>query len=83
MVRLLYFSWVRERIGVASEAVTLPSGVETVQALLTFLKTQDALHASALSHSSLRVAVNQIHAQATDPVADGDEIAIFPPLSGG
>ncbi|MBF0270546.1 MAG: molybdopterin converting factor subunit 1 [Magnetococcales bacterium] len=83
MARLLYFSWVREKIGVSSETLPLPPEVVTVQALLDFLKTRDEVHASALAHPALRVAVNQTHARPTDPVADGDEIAIFPPVSGG
>lgn len=83
MARLLYFSWVRERIGVATEEIVLPDPVNTVAGLLDFLKARDAQHAAALDHPSLRVAVNQSHARAGDPVANADEIAIFPPVSGG
>lgn len=83
MALLRYFSWVREKIGVASESVSLPEEVTTVAALRAFLATRTAAHAELLHHPTLRIAVNQRYAQPGDPVADGDEVAIFPPVSGG
>lgn len=83
MARFFYFSWVRERIGRAEERIELPATANTVAALLEFLRGRGEPYAGALADSRLRVAVNQTHAQPGDTVADGDEIAIFPPVSGG
>ncbi|NGZ06116.1 MAG: molybdopterin converting factor subunit 1 [Magnetococcales bacterium] len=83
MARLLYFSWVREKIGTPAEEIPLPADVVTVTRLLDFLRACTPRHAEALAHPTLRVAVNQTHARADDPVSDQDEIAIFPPVSGG
>ncbi|MEO5333848.1 MAG: molybdopterin converting factor subunit 1 [Magnetococcus sp. YQC-5] len=83
MAHLLYFSWVREKIGTPAEQLALPPTVTTVRDLLDFLRARGNAHADALSHPNLRVAVNQTYARLQDTVADTDEIAIFPPVSGG
>ncbi|MBF0165914.1 MAG: molybdopterin converting factor subunit 1 [Magnetococcales bacterium] len=83
MALLRYFSWVREKIGVASESIPLPEEITTVAKLRDFLAARGPTHAELLNHPTLRIAVNQRYAQPGDPVADGDEIAIFPPVSGG
>ncbi|MEO5344921.1 MAG: molybdopterin converting factor subunit 1 [Magnetococcus sp. YQC-9] len=83
MALLRYFSWVREKIGVASESIPLPAEVDTVAALQAFLATRSSAHAELLNHPNLRIAVNQRYARPNDPVADRDEIALFPPVSGG
>ena len=83
MAQILYFAWVREKIGTPQETIHLPAEVTTVQALMRFLRGKGDPHATALADVNLQVAVNQTHAQFQDPVADGDEIAIFPPVSGG
>ena len=84
MIELLYFAWVRERIGVDGEVLALPDGVATVAALLDWLAGRSEGHAAALAdRSRLRVAVDQVFAQAETPVAAGAEVAIFPPVTGG
>lgn len=83
MAQFLYFSWVREKIGTHTEQLTLPATVKTVQEVLGFLQAQSAAHAAALANPNLRIAVNQTYARAQDTVTDQDEIAIFPPVSGG
>ncbi len=83
MARFLYFAWVRERLGRTEERVELPAGVNTVSAVMTFLRERGEPYRSVLADDRLRVAVNQTHARAGDAVADADEIAIFPPVSGG
>ncbi len=81
---LLYFAWLRTRIGQQSETVTLPDGVTTVGALLEWLKQRGPGYAAALEDLSVvRVAVNQDFAALDHPVADGDEVALFPPVTGG
>lgn len=83
-VQVLYFAWLRERAGRAQETVALPDGVATVGDLVAHLAGLDAAHAAAFSHAGLvRAAVNQEFAGIHDPVADGDEVAFFPPVTGG
>lgn len=81
---LLYFAWVRERIGRDSEEIALPADVRTVAALLDWLRSRGGGYAQALEDLSvIRVAVNQEFATPDRAVADGDEIALFPPVTGG
>jgi len=83
-VRLLYFAWLRQKIGVAEETVVLPSEITTVGSLLTWLQARSDAHAEALSDLSVvRVAVNQDYAREADAVSDADEVALFPPVTGG
>lgn len=83
MARIFYFSWVREKVGTPEETVTLPADVNNVAGFMDFLRGKGEPYASVLSHAQLRVAVNQTYARPQDPLTDGDEIAIFPPVSGG
>ena len=84
MMKLLYFSWVRERIGCDEEEITPPAGIDTVGALLAWLATRSPGYAAALAdRSALRVAVNQDYADDSHPVAAHDEVALFPPVTGG
>ena len=81
---LLYFAWVRERIGLDAEEIALPADVQTVAALLAWLRGRGGGYAHALEDLSVvRVAVNQEFAAPDNAVADGDEVALFPPVTGG
>ena len=83
-MKLLYFAWVREKTGVAEEDVTLPAEVGDVRALVDWLKGRGATYQAALADLAVvRVAVNQEHVDLDHPVADGDEVAFFPPVTGG
>ena len=83
-MRLLYFAWLRARIGCAEEEVELPSDVRTVAALLDWLRSRGGRYAEALRDLSVvRVAVNQDYVAREHPVREGDEVAIFPPVTGG
>lgn len=83
-MKILYFAWVRSRVGVGEEHVDPPAQVKTVAALLEWLKTRSPGHAAALADTKLvRVAVNQDYAKPDHAVAPNDEIAIFPPVTGG
>lgn len=83
-MKLLYFAWLRERIGCAEEEVTPPPEVRDVAALLDWLRRRDARHAAALADlSAVRVAVNQDYARPDAPVGPEDEVALFPPVTGG
>jgi len=83
-LRLLYFAWLRERVGVAEEAVALPAQVATVGALLGWLRGRGPGFAAAFAPGlPVRCAVNQDFAGPDTPVAPGDEVAFFPPVTGG
>lgn len=84
MIELLYFAWVRERIGVDGEVLPLPPEVATVAALLDWLAGRSPGHAAALAdRRAIRVAVDQAFVGFDAPVAAGAEVAIFPPVTGG
>ncbi len=83
-LRLLYFAWLRERVGMAEEAVALPAEVATVGALLGWLRARGPGFAAAFAPGlPVRCAVNQAFAGPDTPVAPGDEVAFFPPVTGG
>lgn len=83
-MRILYFAWLRERTGVDQEEVTPPPAVKDVATLVAWLKGRSLGHAAALDDSArVRVAVNQEAVGDDHPVATGDEIAFFPPMTGG
>ncbi len=83
-VKLMYFAWVRTRTGTGSETLALPPEVRDVRGLIDWLKTRSPGHADALKASeAIRIAVNQTYVPLDHPVKPGDEIAIFPPVTGG
>jgi sulfur-carrier protein len=83
-VRVLYFAWLRARIGCAEEELALPPEIRDVAGLLAWLKARGPRHAEALRDLSVvRVAVNQDYVGREHPVHAGDEVAIFPPMTGG
>lgn len=84
MTKLLYFSWVRERIGLASEERDIPASVTTVEQFLEWMSGQGPEYENALAEaSSLRVALDQTHVTSDAPISGAREIAIFPPMTGG
>lgn len=83
-MKLLYFAWVREKIGRSEEELSVPEGIGDVEALIAWLRERGPAYSDALSDMSLvRVAVNQDHADLTTKIADTDEVALFPPVTGG
>jgi molybdopterin synthase sulfur carrier subunit len=83
-MKLIYFAWLRSRIGLAEEQVDAPAEVRTVNDLLAWLKTRGPGYALALADLSvIRVAVNQDYAGRDQMLAPGDEVALFPPVTGG
>lgn len=84
MTKLIYFAWVRERIGKTEEDVDLPSDVKTVSDLLLWLKSRGEEFESALQHPEvIRVAINQEHVDHRELIGSATEIALFPPMTGG
>ena len=83
-MRVLYFAWMRERMGRSEEDLSPPPGVATVGALVDWLRARDAAGAAAFAETAIvRAAVNQEFAQPGTPVREGDEVAFFPPVTGG
>lgn len=84
MVKLLYFARLREDLGTGAETLALPAGVGTVAGLRAHLMARGGAWASVLAHGkALRVAVNQEMADPVTPIKAGDEVAFFPPVTGG
>jgi sulfur-carrier protein len=84
MAQFLYFAWVRERIGSDGETRSVPPSVATVGEMLDWLSTRSPGHAAALAdRKAIRVAVNQAFVDDFATVTDHDEIAVFPPVTGG
>jgi len=83
-VRVLYFAALREQLGTPGEEVEVPAGVATVAALRSHLRSRGGAWQLALADGKLiRMAVNQDMVQPTAAVKAGDEVAFFPPVTGG
>lgn len=81
---LLYFAWVRQKIGISGEQLDLPDTVRTVAALADYLRLRGGGYADAFADMKrLRAAVNQEHVQFDASVRTNDEVAFFPPVTGG
>ena len=82
MIDVLYFAWLRERIGVPKESIE--TGAETVADLVEELKARSEAHALAFSDvASVRAAVDQDLVDMSAPIAGAREVAFFPPMTGG
>jgi len=83
-MKLLYFAWLRAKIGIAEERVEPPAEVATVAALLDWLRSRGPGFAEALKDTRVvRVAVNQEYVGWDHKLRPGDEVALFPPVTGG
>jgi sulfur-carrier protein len=83
-VKLVYFAWVRQKVGRSEETVDLPNDVATVGALAAWLKARGGGYAEAFADAKrVRAAVNQEHVDFAAPIKAGDEVAFFPPVTGG
>lgn len=84
VVKLVYFAWVRERIGVPGEQLVLPAELVTIADLVTWLKQKDEGYANAFADAGLiRAAIDQVHVKPDALLAGAREIAFFPPMTGG
>lgn len=83
-MRLLYFAWVREKTGTGQEEVDLPEEVVTVADLIAWLKTRGPEFGAAFENPSLiRAAIDQTHVNHDASITQADEVAFFPPVTGG
>jgi molybdopterin synthase sulfur carrier subunit len=83
MIQLRYFASLRERLGIGDEIVAFPDDVATVAGLQRWLQDRGEPWSEALADERLLVAVNHEVAVRTTGIRDGDEIAWFPPVTGG
>jgi molybdopterin synthase sulfur carrier subunit len=83
-MKLRYFAWLRQKIGTAAEEIDLPADVRDVAGLIAHLKARGPGHAAAFAEMAVvKVAVNQTYVPFDHPLVSGDEVAFFPPVTGG
>ncbi|WP_458093631.1 molybdopterin converting factor subunit 1 [Roseomonas sp. WA12] len=83
-MKILYFAWLRQRAGIGEEQVSPPPEVRDVGELMRWLATRSPGHAQAFADlAQVRAAVNQDFCGPDHPVKPGDEVAFFPPVTGG
>ncbi len=83
-LKLLYFAWVREKIGIAQEDVACPADIQTVADLIEWQKLRGDEYAAAFERAGvIRTAIDKTHARADQSITGAREIAFFPPVTGG
>jgi len=83
-MRLLYFAWVKEKVGRASEDIQLPAEIATIAELIAWLKTRGPEFANAFARDEIiRAAIDQNHVRRDARIGTAREIAFFPPVTGG
>jgi molybdopterin synthase sulfur carrier subunit len=83
-MKLLYFAWVRERIGKEQEVVELPGNVTTIGDLVSWLAARGDEYAHAFANPKVvRAAIDRRHVKPETPLAGAREVAFFPPMTGG
>ncbi len=83
-MQIIYFASIREQIGKSEETIQKPEHVNTVAELVAHLRSLgDNYHNALESMMFVRIAVNQTHAQPDHPISNTDEVAFFPPVTGG
>ena len=83
-MRVLYFAWVKEKVGVTEEEIQPPAGVVTIAQLIDWLKARGPEFADAFAKSEvIRAAIDRIHVRHDAKIAGAREIAFFPPVTGG
>lgn len=83
-MKVLYFAWLRERVGLSEEEVSPPAEVRTVADLASWLTTRSPGHAHAFENPRVvRAALDHRHAKADAPLSGAREVAFFPPMTGG
>jgi len=83
-VTVLYFAWVKEKVGLSEETVSPPETVSTVSDLMIWLGARSAGHAAAFADGRMvKAAVDQVHGGPATSVKGAKEVAFFPPVTGG
>jgi molybdopterin synthase sulfur carrier subunit len=83
-MKILYFAWIRERVGKAEEVIEPPASVQTVADLVLWLKGRGEEYAYAFeNHRVVRAALDRVHVRPEAKLSGAREIALFPPMTGG
>jgi molybdopterin synthase sulfur carrier subunit len=82
-IKLLYFGRPREMLNTAEEITEIPDGILTLAALLSLLRNRGEIWAKELTDNRVRCAINQEMSSLDAPIHEGDEVAVFSPISGG
>ena len=83
-MKVKYFAWVRERIGIAEEMIEPPAGVRTVDDLIGWLSKRGETYAHAFEKPKvIRAAIDHTHVKPDTAISGAREIAFFPPMTGG
>ena len=83
-VKVLYFSWIKEKVGAGEELLSPPDSVETVSDFVDWLRTRSPAHDSAFENlKQIRAAVDQVYVPLESRIGVATEIAFFPPVTGG
>jgi molybdopterin synthase sulfur carrier subunit len=83
-MKLLYFAWIRERVGKPEEEIAVPASVATVAELVEWLKGRGEEYAHAFDNPKVvRAAIDKVHVRPEAKISGAHEIALFPPMTGG
>jgi sulfur-carrier protein len=83
-LKLVYFAWMRDKIGMAEESVDVPADIENISGLVTWLCARSNVYADAFADmNTVRCAINLDYVTADAELNDGDEVGFFPPVTGG
>ena len=83
-MNLKYFAWIAEIIDKREESIEIPSGIETIGQLIDYLSSIDEAYKKAFEkRKSIKFAVNQVLVDENELISKADEIAFFPPMTGG
>jgi len=79
-----YFSWIKEHIGKGEEVIDLPADITTIKELISYLEKLNDNYRSAFEKKNLiKIAINKSYSSLDDKIDNNDEIAFFPPVTGG
>ena len=83
-MKLIYFAWVRERVGKPDEEIDVPDEVATVADLIAWLKARDIRYEHAFAEAGvIRAAIDRVHVKPDTALAGAREVAFLPPMTGG
>ncbi len=82
-MKILFFGSLREQLGTGELVLTLPDHVQTVSDLVSTLKQRGEHWQQGLGHGQFLCAINQVMSVENDRISDNDELALFPPVTGG
>ena len=83
-MKVLYFSWIKDKLGKSHEEVQIDDNTKTINDLITLLKQNNENYEDVFKDtSSIKVSINMETARFEDSIHDNDEVAFFPPMTGG